>query len=60
MQNQEGEAIEWFKQVLTGPFHVLSQVRASLLLADQKKYDAALVLLEHAQPNDSAESKQIL
>jgi tetratricopeptide (TPR) repeat protein len=60
MRDQNGEAIEWFKQVLTGPFHVLSQIRASILLADKKKFDEALTLLSHTQPNDASETKQIL
>lgn len=60
MRDQDGEAIEWFKQVLTGPFHVLSQIRASILLAEKKKYDDALAILSHTQPNDAPESKQIL
>lgn len=60
MQHNNQEAIEWFKQVLTGPFHVLSQVRASVLLTEEKKYNEALQLLAQAQPSDAAESKQIL
>lgn len=60
MQDRKKESIEWFKQVLTGPFHVLSQVRASLLLAEDKKYDEALQLLERTQANDFSESKQVL
>lgn len=60
MQDHKKEAIEWFKQVLTGPFHVLSQVRASLLLAEDKKYNDALEILERTQFNDFAESKQVL
>ncbi len=60
MQNKDDEAIEWFKQVLTGPFHVLSQVRASVLLSEKKKYDEALEILSHAQPSDLPEKKQLV
>lgn len=60
MQDKNDVAIEWFKQVLTGPFHVLSQVRASTLLSEKKKYAQALEILSHAQPSDTAEKKQII
>ncbi|MBS0286243.1 MAG: tetratricopeptide repeat protein [Proteobacteria bacterium] len=60
MQNKDDEAIEWFKQVLTGPFHVLSQVRASVLLSEQKRFDDALEILSHAQPSDLPEKKQLV
>jgi tetratricopeptide (TPR) repeat protein len=60
MQDKDAVAIEWFKQVLTGPFHVLSQVRASVLLADKKQYDEALEILSHAQPTDFNEKKQLV
>ncbi|MGD9592526.1 MAG: tetratricopeptide repeat protein [Candidatus Berkiella sp.] len=60
MQDKEDEAIEWFKQVLTGPFHVLSQIRASVLLSEKKRYDEALEVLSHAQPNDLPEKKQLI
>ncbi len=60
MQDKDDVAIEWFKQVLTGPFHVLSQVRASVLLTDKKRYNEALEVLSHAQPSDLPEKKQII
>ena len=60
MQDKDSEAIEWFKQVLTGPFHVLSQIRASVLLTDKKRYDEALEVLSHAQPSDLPEKKQLI
>ncbi|MBS0290587.1 MAG: tetratricopeptide repeat protein [Proteobacteria bacterium] len=60
MQNKEEVAIDWFKQVLTGPFHVLSQVRASVLLCEKKRYDEALEVLTRTQPSDAAEKKQII
>lgn len=60
MQNHETVAIEWFKQVLTGPFHVLSQVRASVLLSEKGKYNEAIQILSHTQPTDMNDSKQIL
>ncbi len=60
MQEKDKEAIQWFKQVLTGPFHVLSQVRASLLLAENKQYQEAIEVLDRTQPSDVTESKQIL
>lgn len=53
-------AIEWYKQVLTGPFHVLSQIRASLLLSESKNYQDALKVLSRAQPQNSEESKRLL
>jgi len=60
MKNQQNEAIDQFQQVLTGPFHVLSQIRASVLLTDKKRFDEALTVLSRTQPNDEADSKQIL
>ncbi len=60
MQDKNDEAIEWFKQVLTGPFHVLSQVRASVLLSEKKRYDDAIEVLSHAQPSDLPEKKQLI
>lgn len=60
MQNDDTRAIQWFKQVLTGPFHVLSQIRASVLLTDKKQYNEALEVLSHTQPSDNAEKKQII
>lgn len=60
MKNQPNEAIDQFQQVLTGPFHVLSQIRASVLLTDKKRFDEALVVLSRIQPNDDADAKQIL
>lgn len=60
MKNLPEEAIAQFQQVLTGPFHVLSQVRASVLLTDKKRYDEALTVLSRTQPNDETDSKQIL
>ncbi|MBN9288391.1 MAG: hypothetical protein BGO43_14095 [Gammaproteobacteria bacterium 39-13] len=60
MQDKNDVAIEWFQQVLTGPFHVLSQVRASTLLTEKKQYNKALEILSHAQPSDIPEKKQII
>jgi tetratricopeptide (TPR) repeat protein len=60
MKNQQNEAINQFQQVLTGPFHVLSQIRASVLLTDKKRYDEALLVLSRTQPNDDSDAKQIL
>ncbi|HRE30501.1 MAG TPA: hypothetical protein PLD88_00870, partial [Candidatus Berkiella sp.] len=45
MKNNTNQAIDEFQQVLTGPFHVLSQIRASVLLTDNKRYDEALTVL---------------
>lgn len=60
MKNQQNEAIDQFQQVLTGPFHVLSQIRASVLLTDKKRFDEALTVLSRTQPNDESDAKQIL
>lgn len=60
MKNDPRRAIEDFQQVLTGPFHVLSQIRASVLLTDHKRFDEALTVLSRTQPNDDADRKQIL
>ncbi|MGE3318058.1 MAG: tetratricopeptide repeat protein [Candidatus Berkiella sp.] len=60
MKNNPEEAISQFQEVLTGPFHVLSQVRASVLLTDKKRYDEALTVLSRTQPNDETDVKQIL
>ncbi len=60
LENHDKKAIEWFQQVLTGPFHVISQIRASLLLADEKQYDQALSLLARTQPSTEAEKKQLI
>lgn len=60
MKDNTHQAISWFKRVLSGPFHVLSQIRASILLAEQEKYKAALEALSQAQPTDDTEAKQIL
>lgn len=54
------EAIEWYKQVLTGPFHLLSQLRASMLLSEAKEFDAALLVLQRAQPQTDEDQKRIL
>jgi tetratricopeptide (TPR) repeat protein len=59
MQNQEKVAIEWYKQVLTGPFHALSQIRASLLLSEKGDYKQALAIISRTQPSDEAEKKQL-
>lgn len=60
MQNHDKEAVEWFKQVLTGPFHVLSQIRASIMLSEKQKYDDALTVLSRTQASDPTEQKQLL
>lgn len=60
MQNNDKEAVEWFKQVLTGPFHILSQVRASILLSEKQQYDEALTLLSRAQATDLNDKKQLV
>ncbi|MCS5710697.1 tetratricopeptide repeat protein [Candidatus Berkiella aquae] len=60
MKNNTNQAIDQFQQVLTGPFHVLSQIRASVLLTDNKRYDEALTVLSRTQPNDDSDRKQIL
>lgn len=60
MKNKPDEAILQFQQVLTGPFHVLSQVRASVLLTDKKRFDEALTVLSRTQASDETDSKQIL
>ncbi len=60
MKNEPNVAIDQFQQVLTGPFHVLSQIRASVLLTDKKRYDEALTVLSRIQPNDEADQKQVL
>lgn len=53
-------AIQWYKQVLTGPFHVLSQIRASLLLTEGKNYQDALTVLRRTQPQTDEDHKRIL
>lgn len=60
LQQKESDAIKNFQQVSDGPFHVLSQIRASVLLADKKQYDEALKTLAAAQANDENDSKQII
>jgi len=59
-QDQVNEAISWYEQVLTGPFHALSQLRASVLLTEQKQYQRALDILAHTQASDLNEEKQIM
>ncbi|MFI4938301.1 MAG: tetratricopeptide repeat protein [Candidatus Berkiellales bacterium] len=60
MEDNSDVALEWYKQVLTGPFHILSQIRASILLTEKKQYEEALKILSHTQPNDFADSKLVL
>tara|TARA_R110002110_G_scaffold121431_1_gene297150 strand:- start:7261 stop:8952 length:1692 start_codon:yes stop_codon:yes gene_type:complete len=60
IEQKPKEAIEWFKQVLTGPFHVLSQVRASVLLSQDKQYDEALIVLSRAQSQNANDKKRLL
>lgn len=60
MQNKELDAVKDFQEVKDGPFHVLSQIRASILLSDKKQYDEALKTLTAATANDENDTKQIL
>lgn len=60
IENNDKKAIAWFKQVLTGPFHVISQIRASLLLSEEKKYNEALTLLDRTAASNEAEKKQLV
>lgn len=59
-QNNLPEAIDSYQQVLSGPFHVLSQLRASVLLADKKEYEKALKVLARTQPMDEIQKKQVV
>lgn len=59
MEKDTPSAIRWFQQVLTGPFHVISQIRASTLMSDNHHYKEALEILERAQPQTAAEQKSI-
>lgn len=59
-QNNTEQAVAYFKQVLTGPFHVLSQIRASVLLSEKGDYAGGLTVLSRAQAQDPADQKQIL
>lgn len=54
------QAIEWYKQVLTGPFHILSQLRASTLLSEAKAYEDALLVLQRAHPQTLDDAKRLL
>ncbi len=60
IEQNPDEAIEWFQQVLTGPFHVLSQIRASVLLSDKKQYDDALTVLSRAQSQNADDKKRLI
>jgi len=60
IKQKPDEAIEWFQQVLTGPFHVLSQIRASVLLSDKKQYDDALTVLSRAQSQNTEDKKRLM
>lgn len=60
LNNNTKAATEWYKQVLTGPFHVLSQIRASTLLSEVKDYNGALEVIQHTQAQTEEDYKRIL
>lgn len=60
LNNNTKAATEWYKQVLTGPFHVLSQIRASTLLVEAKDYKGALEVIQHTQAQSDEDYKRIL
>lgn len=60
LNNNTKAATEWYKQVLTGPFHVLSQIRASTLLSEVKDYKGALEVIKHTQAQTDEDYKRIL
>lgn len=60
MQDKPLEAVKAYQEVTDGPFHVMSQIRASMLLTEKKQYDDALKILNEAQPNDDNDFKQLV
>lgn len=60
IENNPTKAVAWFEQVLTGPFHVLSQIRASVLLMELGSYEKALVLLSRTQSQNLTDKKRVL
>lgn len=60
MQDKPLEAVKHYQDVSDGPFHVLSQIRASILLTEKGKYDEALTILSNTQPQDENDSKQLM
>ncbi|HET9843697.1 MAG TPA: tetratricopeptide repeat protein [Gammaproteobacteria bacterium] len=58
-RNNIPEAVTWYEKVQEGPFHVISYIRASVLLADSKHYEKALGLLNYVEPQNYADVKRI-
>lgn len=54
------DAIEWYKKVYDGPFHIASYIRASLLLTLDEKYEEAIYVLDNAQATNLAAHKKIV
>ncbi|HKY69449.1 MAG TPA: tetratricopeptide repeat protein, partial [Gammaproteobacteria bacterium] len=58
-QNEINEAIKWYSKVLDGPFYLISQVRASILLAQQNQFKKALSHLDNLEPTEQEDVKRI-
>jgi tetratricopeptide (TPR) repeat protein len=60
-QNNPQKAIEWYLKIDPASEHQANAyLRAALLYAAQRDYDTALQLLQHSNPKNFAEQKQII
>lgn len=60
MQKNNKDAINWYQQVNTGPFYILSQTQASHLLARSGQFDEAMQILDNIEPQTDTELKRIV
>jgi tetratricopeptide (TPR) repeat protein len=60
LENNPTVAIEWYKQVMSGPYSLNSHLRAAMLLSRQNQTPQALVLLDELEPETIEEYKKII
>ena len=60
LKNDPEAALKWYQHVLTGPFHVMSQIKASQLLAEENQHDQAITILSNTQPQNEFDQKRII
>jgi tetratricopeptide (TPR) repeat protein len=60
LQEKSDDAIKWYKEVISGPFHVMSQIKASQLLTDKKAYNKAIDILKNTQPQNEFDNKRVV
>ncbi len=59
-QGKKKDAVNWYTQIKSGNFHIAAQLRAAMLLKNNKQYDKAIQILHDSNATTIEEQKLLL